>query len=101
MSKQCLISRNAKRVTLVAKYATKRAALKAIICDAKSTPEEVFAATIKLAALPRNSAATRVHRRCELTGRSHGNYRKLRMSRIQLRKLANEGQIPGMTKSSW
>lgn len=101
MSKKCLINRNLKREKLVKKYASKRAALKAIITDANSTPEQVFEATLKLAKLPRNSAQVRVHHRCELTGRSHGNYRKLRMSRIQLRKLANEGQIPGMTKSSW
>lgn len=101
MSKKCLINRNLKREKLVKKYAAKRAALKAIITDANSTPEQVFKATLKLAELPRNSAQVRVHNRCELTGRSHGNYRKLRMSRIQLRKLANEGQIPGMTKSSW
>ncbi len=101
MSKKCLINRNLKREKLVKKYANKRAALKAIITDANSTPEQVFEATLKLAKLPRNSAQVRVHHRCELTGRSHGNYRKLRMSRIQLRKLANEGQIPGMTKSSW
>ncbi len=101
MSKKCLINRNLKREKMVKKFATKRAALKAIINDVNSTPEQVFEATLKLAKLPRNSAQTRVHNRCELTGRSHGNYRKLRMSRIQLRKLANEGQIPGMTKSSW
>ena len=101
MSKKCLINRNLKRQEMAKKYASKRAALKAIINDANSTPEEVFAATLKLAKLPRNSAQVRVHNRCELTGRSHGNYRKLRMSRFQLRKLANEGQIPGMTKSSW
>lgn len=101
MSKKCLINRNLKREKMVKKYATKRAALKAVVEDPNSTPEQVFEATIKLAKLPRNSAAVRVHNRCELTGRAHGNYRKLRMSRIQLRKLANEGQIPGMTKSSW
>ncbi len=101
MSKKCLINRNLKREKMVKKFASKRAALKAVINDVNSTPEQVFEATLKLAKLPRNSAQVRVHNRCELTGRSHGNYRKLRMSRIQLRKLANEGQIPGMTKSSW
>ncbi len=101
MSKKCLINRNLKRKKMAKKFAPKRAALKAIINDVNSTPEQVFEATLKLAKLPRNSAQNRVHNRCELTGRSHGNYRKLRMSRIQLRKLANEGQIPGMTKSSW
>ena len=101
MSKKCLINRNIKREKLVKKYANKRATLKAVIESSDSTPEQVFEASIKLAALPRNGSAVRVHHRCKLTGRSHGNYRKLKMSRIQLRKLANEGQIPGMTKSSW
>lgn len=101
MSKLCSIERNKKRVALTKKYAKKRAALKAIIEDKNSTPEQVFEATLKLAKLPRNSSATRIHNRCELTGRSHGFYRKLKLSRIQLRKLANEGQIPGMVKSSW
>lgn len=101
MSKLCSVERNKKRIALTKKYAKKRAALKAIIEDKNSTPEQVFEATLKLAKLPRNSSATRIHNRCELTGRSHGFYRKLKLSRIQLRKLANEGQIPGMVKSSW
>lgn len=101
MSKVCSVYRNKKREDLVKKYANKRAALKAIIDDPNSTQEQVFEANLKLAKLPRNSSAVRVKRRCELTGRSHSVYRKLRLSRIQLRKLANEGQIPGMVKSSW
>jgi len=101
MAKLCSINRNKKREAMVKKFANKRAALKAIICDANSTPEQVFDATMKLAKLPRNSSAVRIHHRCELTGRSRGFYRKLKISRIQLRKLANEGQIPGMVKSSW
>ena len=101
MAKACSINRNKKREKLVKQYAAKRAALKAIIEDANSTPEQVFEATIKLAKLPRNSSAVRVHHRCELTGRSHGFYRKLKLSRIQLRKLSNEAQVPGMKKSSW
>jgi len=101
MAKLCSIERNKKREALTKKYANKRAALKAIIEDKNSTPEQVFEATLKLARLPRNSSATRIHHRCELTGRSHGVYRKLKLSRIQLRKLANEGQVPGMVKSSW
>lgn len=101
MAKMCSINRNKKRIKLVAKYANKRAALKAIISDKKSSAEEIFAASVKLAKLPRNSARNRIHNICELTGRSHGFYRKPKISRIQLRKLANEGQIPGMTKSSW
>lgn len=101
MAKACSINRNKKREKMVKQYAAKRAALKAIIEDPNSTPEQVFEATIKLAKLPRNSSAVRIHHRCELTGRSHGFYRKLKLSRIQLRELANEGQIPGMVKSSW
>ena len=100
MSKLCSVERNKKRGALTKKYAKKRAALKAIIEDKNSTPEQVFEATLKLAKLPRNSSATRIHNRCELTGRSHGFDRKLKLSRIQLRQLANEGQIPGMVKSS-
>lgn len=101
MAKKSSIYRNKKREALTKKYAARRAALKAIIYAENSSPEEVFAANLKLAKLPRNGAAVRIHNRCELTGRSHGYYRKLKISRIQLRKLANEGQIPGMVKSSW
>lgn len=101
MAKLCQINRNKKREKMVAKYANKRAALKAIIADSKSSAEDVFEATLKLAKLPRNSSKVRIHNRCELTGRSHGFYRKLKLSRIQLRKLSNEGQVPGMKKSSW
>ncbi|MBP5344050.1 MAG: 30S ribosomal protein S14 [Alphaproteobacteria bacterium] len=101
MAKLCQINRNKKREKLVKKYATKRAALKKVIKDKKSSPEEVFDAAMKLSKLPRNSSKVRVHNRCELTGRSHGYYRKLKLSRIQLRKLSSEGQVPGMKKSSW
>jgi len=101
MAKLCQINRNKKRERLVKKYSGKRAALKKIIKDKKSSPEEVFDASMKLAKLPRNSSKVRVHNRCELTGRSHGYYRKLKLSRIQLRKLSSEGQVPGMKKSSW
>ena len=101
MAKLCQINRNKKREKMVAKYANKRAALKAVIADRNSSAEEVFEANLKLAKLPRNSSKVRVHNRCELTGRSHGFYRKLKLSRIQLRKLSNEAQVPGMKKSSW
>ena len=101
MAKLCQINRNKKREEMVAKYATKRAALKAVIADKNSSDEEKFEATLKLAKLPRNSSKVRVHNRCELIGRSHGFYRKLKLSRIQLRKLSNEAQVPGMKKSSW
>lgn len=101
MSKVCSIYRNKKREDMVKKYANRRAKLKAIINDPNSTDEQIFEANLKLAKLPRNSSAVRIHHRCELTGRSHGFYRKFKLSRIQLRKLANEGQIPGVLKSSW
>lgn len=101
MAKLCSIERNKKRAKLVAKFAGKRAALKAVIRGKDSTPEQVFEATMTLARLPRNGSHVRIHNRCALTGRSKGNYRKFKLSRIQLRKLANEGQLPGVTKSSW
>ncbi len=90
-----------KRAKLVKQYAAKRAALKAVINDQSKPMEERFKATLKLAELPRNSSATRVHNRCQLTGRPHAYYRKLKLSRIMLRDLASFGQIPGMVKSSW
>jgi len=101
MAKLCQVNRNKKREKMVAQYATKRAALKAKMADKNASPEEVFEASIKLAKLPRNSSKTRVHNRCKLTGRSRGVYRKLEISRIELRRLSSEGQVPGMKKSSW
>jgi small subunit ribosomal protein S14 len=101
MAKLSQINRNKKREKLVAQYAVKRAALKARAEDMSVAPEDRFAARLKLAKLPRNSSATRVHHRCELSGRSKGYYRKLKVSRIALRDLANFGQVPGMTKASW
>jgi ribosomal protein S14 len=83
------------------KYAAKRAALKEIANDEDKPMEERFKARLKLAKLPRNSSATRLHNRCQLTGRPKAYYRKLRRSRIKLRDLASNGQIPGMVKSSW
>ena len=101
MAKLCQVNRNKKREKMVAQYAAKRAALKAKMADKNASPEEVFEASIKLAKLPRNSSKTRVHNRCQLTGRSRGVYRKLEISRIELRRLSSEGQVPGMKKSSW
>jgi small subunit ribosomal protein S14 len=101
MAKKSQINRNAKREKMVAKYAAKRAALKATTENMKLPPEERFAAQLKLAKLPRNSSKTRIHHRCELSGRPKGYYRKLRLSRIALRDLGNNGQVPGMTKASW
>ena len=101
MAKQSQINRNKKREKLVAQYAVKRAALKAQAEDMKLPAEERFAVRLKLAKLPRNSSKVRIHHRCELSGRSKGYYRKLKLSRIALRSLGNFGQIPGMTKASW
>ena len=101
MAKISQINRNRKREKLVAQFAGKRAALKARAEDLALAPEERFAARLKLAKLPRNSSPTRVHNRCDLSGRSRGFYRKVKLSRIALRDLANFGQVPGMTKASW
>jgi small subunit ribosomal protein S14 len=101
MAKTSSIEKNKRRVKLVKQYAAKRAKLKATANNMALPPEERFAARLKLAELPRNSSATRIRNRCELTGRARGNYRKLRMCRIKLRELASHGQIPGMVKSSW
>jgi len=101
MAKLSQINRNKKRERMVAQYAAKRAALKALAEDMSVPAEERFNARLKLAKLPRNSSKTRIHHRCELSGRSKGYYRKLKLSRIALRDLANFGQVPGMTKASW
>jgi len=101
MAKKAMIEREKKRARLVEKYATKRAALKEIANDESKPMEERFKAHMKLAKLPRNSSATRLHNRCQLTGRPHAYYRKLKVSRIALRDLGSNGQIPGMVKSSW
>jgi small subunit ribosomal protein S14 len=101
MAKLSQINRNKKREKMAAQYAGKRAALKARADDMSVAPEERFAARLKLAKLPRNSAPTRIHNRCEMSGRARGFYRKLKLSRIALRDLSNFGQVPGMTKASW
>ena len=101
MAKKSMIERQKKREKMVAKYAAKRAALNETINDQSKPMEERFKATLKLAELPRNSSATRLNNRCELTGRPRAYYRKLKLSRIMLRELGSFGQIPGMVKSSW
>jgi small subunit ribosomal protein S14 len=101
MAKKSMVNREVKRAKLTKQYAGRRAALKVIIADQTKPVEERFKATMKLAELPRNSSATRMHNRCQLTGRPHAYYRKLKLSRIMLRDLASFGQIPGMVKSSW
>ena len=101
MAKTSAIERNLKRIRLSKKFLNKRKKLKEIIKNKKLPLTERFEAQLKLAKLPRNSARTRIRNRCEITGRPHGVYRKLRISRIALRDLASKGKIPGMTKSSW
>ncbi len=101
MAKKAMIEREKKREALVAKFAAKRAALKEIANNRDLPMEERFKARLKLAKLPRNSSATRLHNRCQLTGRPHAYYRKMKISRIALRDLGSAGQIPGLVKSSW
>jgi small subunit ribosomal protein S14 len=101
MAKTSSVDKNRKRAKLVKQLTPKRARLKAVAEDRSLPPEERFAARLKLAEMPRNSAAVRLRNRCEMTGRPRGYYRKFRLSRIALRELASAGQIPGMVKSSW
>lgn len=101
MAKKSAIEKNKRREQLVVRFAAKRKRLKALVVNDTLSDEDRFAARIKLAAMPRNAAPSRVRLRCELTGRPRANYRKLKLSRIALRDLASSGQIPGMVKSSW
>ena len=101
MAKTSAIQRNLKRIKMAKKFHNRRKKLKAIINNRKLPLNERFAAQLKLSKLPKNSAKTRVRNRCEITGRPHGVYRKLKISRIALRQMASAGKIPGMTKSSW
>ena len=101
MAKMSSVNKNNRRMTPSKKFYNKRMKLKKIVMDKKIPLEERFKAQQKLSKLPRNSAKTRVVNRCQITGRPHGVYRKLKISRIALRKLTLEGKIPGMVKSSW
>jgi len=101
MAKTSAVEKNRKRTRMAKKFAAKRARLKAIAQDRSLPAEECFAARLKLAELPRNSSPVRIRNRCELSGRPRAYYRKFKISRIALRDLASQGQIPGMTKSSW
>ena len=101
MAKTAAVERNLKRQRLVKRYAAKREQLKAIARNKDLPVEERFAAQLKLAAMPRNSAVSRIRNRCEITGRPRAFYRKFRMSRIAMRDYASQGMIPGMVKSSW
>ena len=101
MAKLSSINKNNNRIKLSKKYHAKRKNLKQIIMNKKLPLDERFKAQQKLSSLPRNSSKIRIRNRCQITGRPHGVYRKLKISRIALRKLGLEGKIPGMVKSSW
>jgi small subunit ribosomal protein S14 len=101
MAKTSAIEKNNRRRRLSKRYAGRRSRLKAIARDKSKPMEERFAATLKLAEMPRNSSSTRVRNRCEVTGRPRGFYRKHKLSRIALRELGSKGLIPGLVKSSW
>ena len=101
MAKLSSINKNNRRIKLANKFYEKRKKLKKIVMDKKLSLEERFKAQQKLSKLPRNSAKIRVRNRCQITGRPHGVYRKLKISRIALRDMASSGKIPGITKSSW
>ena len=101
MAKLSSVNKNNKRIKLMNKFYLKRKKLKEIIMNKKLPLEERFKAQQKLSQMPRNSSKVRVMNRCKITGRPHGVYRKLKISRIALRQLGLEGKIPGMVKSSW
>lgn len=101
MAKASMIAREKKRTQTVARFAAKRAALKAVIADVNASDEEKWEAQIKLQKLPRDASPVRQQRRCQLTGRPHGVYRKFGMCRHKLREAAMRGDVPGLTKSSW
>jgi len=101
MAKKSSIEKSDRRHRMTKQWANRRKKLKAIAHDKKLPMEERFAATVKLAELPRNSSATRVRNRCALSGRPRGYYRKHKISRIALRELGSKGLIPGLVKSSW
>ena len=101
MAKTSMIAREDKRTKLVAQYATKRAALKAILSSLGSSDEEKWAAQVKFQKLPRDSSPVRQRNRCQITGRPHGVYRKFGLCRNKLREAAMRGDVPGLTKASW
>ncbi len=101
MAKKSMIAREAKRAKLVAKYAAKRAELKAIIANPESSDEQVFEAQLKLQKLPRDASPSRQQRRCRVTGRPHAVYRKFGLCRNKLREAAMRGDVPGLVKASW
>lgn len=101
MAKVSMIEREKKRARTVAKYADKRAALKAVIGDVNASDEERWEAQLKLQKLPRDASPARQRRRCRITGRPHGVYRKFGLCRNKLREAAMRGDVPGLVKASW
>jgi len=101
MAKKSSIEKNNRRRKLTKQHAARRSRLKAIAMDKTKPMEERFAATLKMAEMPRNSSATRIRNRCEITGRPRAFYRKHKLSRVALRELGSKGLIPGLVKSSW
>jgi len=101
MAKKSMIAREAKRTRTVARFAAKRAAIKAVLSDANATDDEKWDAQIKLQKLPRDASPVRQRRRCQITGRPHGVYRKFGLCRNKLREAAMRGDVPGLVKSSW
>jgi small subunit ribosomal protein S14 len=101
MAKKSMIAREVKRAEIAAKYVEKRAALKKVIASPASSLEEVMAASTALQKLPRDSSTVRKQRRCNVTGRPHGVYRKFGLCRNKLREAAMRGDVPGLTKASW
>jgi small subunit ribosomal protein S14 len=101
MAKKSSIEKNERRRKMTKKFSGRRSRLKAIAMDKTRPMEERFAASLKLAELPRNGSATRIRNRCEVTGRPRAFYRKFKMSRIALRELGSKGLVPGLVKSSW
>lgn len=101
MAKKSMIAREDKRARTVAKYAEKRAALKAVIADVNASDDDKWQAQIQLQKLPRDASPSRQQRRCRITGRPHGVYRKFGMCRHKLREAAMRGDVPGLTKASW
>ena len=101
MAKRSMIEREKRRTKMVAKYAAKRAALKATLSDVEAPDDEKWEAQIKLQKLPRDASPVRQQRRCQITGRPHGVYRKFGLCRNKLREAAMRGDVPGLVKSSW
>ena len=101
MAKKSMIARENKRARMVAKYAEKRTALKAVIADVNASDEETWVAQIALQKLPRDASPVRQRRRCQITGRPHGVYRKFGLCRNKLREAAMRGDVPGLVKASW